>query len=71
MTSLPPIAPEIESELRAVHRLYRALAATGPNPEHDPECSPERGLGGKLLFAGSLDAAASRLVRAANIAGAA
>jgi hypothetical protein len=32
---------------------------------------PESGLGGKLLFAGPLDAAGCRLVRAANVAGAA
>jgi hypothetical protein len=52
----------MEQELAAVYRLYAALAA---------QMDPHSGLGGKLLFAGELDAAGCRLVRAANIAGAA
>jgi len=48
--------------MEAVYRLYADLAR-GLDPEH--------GLGGRLLYAGELDAAGCRLVRAANIAGAA
>ena len=51
-----------EAELQAVYRLYISLSS-GLDPEH--------GLGGKLLFAGELDPAVCRLIRAANIAGAA
>jgi hypothetical protein len=54
--------PTIEAELAATWALYAALAR---------DLDPERGLGGKLLFAGLLDAEGCRLVRAANIAGAA
>jgi hypothetical protein len=58
-----PIAdPALELELAATCALYTALAR-----DLDPEC----GLGGKLVFAGELDAEGCRLVRAANIAGAA
>ena len=46
----------------AVYRLYAALARNS---------DPETGLGGKLLYAGELDLDGFRLVRAANIAGAA
>jgi hypothetical protein len=63
MMPFPGPAPSsIEPELAAVYRLYAALAR---------RMDPESGLGGKLLFAGPLDPAGCRLVRAANIAGAA
>jgi hypothetical protein len=52
----------LESELAAIYAFYLALA---------PDLDPDSGLGGKLLFAGSLDPTGARLVRAANIAGAA
>jgi urocanate hydratase len=52
----------IEPELASVYRLYAALAG---------DMDPESALGGKLLYAGALDQNACRLVRAANIAGAA
>ena len=52
----------LEEELEAVYRLYAALARG---------LDPESCLGGKLLFAGELSPAARRLIRAANIAGAA
>lgn len=52
----------LQAELDAVHRLYAALARNS---------DPETGLGGKLLYAGELDLDGFRLVRAANIAGAA
>lgn len=52
----------IEQELSEVYRVYAALAR---------EMDAEFGLGGKLLFAGELDTEGCRLVRAANIAGAA
>ena len=51
-----------EQEMVAVYRLYSALAR---------ELEPESGLGGRLLFTGELDPAGCRLIRAANIAGAA
>jgi urocanate hydratase len=54
-------SPSIEEELASVYRLYASLAAG---------LDPEFGLGGKLLYAGNLDASASRLLRAANVAGA-
>lgn len=59
---LPHEKTTIEQELAAVYRLYSALAR---------EMDPEYGLGGRLLFAGELDPAGCRLIRAANIAGAA
>lgn len=65
-----PIPGAIEAELAAVYRLYAALVRHN-SPESGSESSPESGLGGKLLFAGELDLAGCRLVRAANIAGAA
>jgi len=50
------------SRIAAIDRFYTGLIpTTGPNPD----------LGGKLLYAGNLDAANSALVIAANIAGAA
>lgn len=52
----------IESEMRAVYEIYAAMTA---------EFRPEFGLGGQLLCAGELDEQGARLVRAANIAGAA
>jgi urocanate hydratase len=53
---------EIEAEIGAIHRLYLALV---------PELDPQAGLGGKLLYSGELNLQGFRLVRAANIAGAA
>jgi len=53
---------ELRSEMERVYRFYAAMAR---------ELDPETGLGGKLVWAGELDAEGSRLVRAANIAGAA
>lgn len=52
----------LAQEMEAVYRLYLALADS---------MHPETGLGGQLLFAGIPDEAGSRLLRAANIAGAA
>jgi len=57
----PDIAT-IEQELAAVFRLYAALAQ---------QMDAASGLGGKLLYAGELNPNGCRLVRAANIAGAA
>ena len=54
--------PALQAELAAVYRLYAALAST---------FNPDTGLGGKLLYAGELHPEGFRLVRAANIAGAA
>jgi hypothetical protein len=54
--------PAVQAELDAVYRLYAALVRNS---------DPETGLGGKLLYAGELDPDGFRLVRAANIAGAA
>jgi enoyl-CoA hydratase/carnithine racemase len=51
-----------ESEIVAICWLYTALSV---------QFDGEFGLGGKLLFAGELDEQSRRLVRAANIAGAA
>jgi hypothetical protein len=59
-TAVPTAA--IERELASVYRLYAALAQ---------EIRPEFGLGGKLLYAGEPDEAGCRLIRSANIAGAA
>ena len=58
MTETSPIFAEIA----AIHELYRGLA---------PWLDPENGLGGRLLYAAELDDPGCRLVRAANIAGAA
>ncbi len=57
-----PNSSGIQQELASAYRLYAALA---------PLMDPDSGLGGTLLFAGPLDPDACRLVRAANIAGAA
>lgn len=54
--------PALQAELDAVYRLYAALTR---------KSDPETGLGGRLLYAGELDVDGFRLVRAANIAGAA
>jgi Urocanase Rossmann-like domain len=55
------IDPKLQAELEAVYAFYAALTRN----------LPESGLGGKLLYAGELDEDGARLVRAANIAGAA
>jgi hypothetical protein len=57
-----PEMAAIEREMRAVYRLYAALA---------PEMDGKAGMGGKLLYAGEPDEAGGLLLRAANIAGAA
>jgi len=54
--------PALQQELESIYCLYAALARF---------LDPETGLGGKLVFAGELSEAATRLLRAANIAGAA
>ena len=59
---LSPEISTIQQELAAVYRLYAALAR---------QMDAESGLGGKLLYAGELHPDGCRLVRAANIAGAA
>ena len=58
----PATDREIEAEINAVHRLYLGLV---------PRLDPDAGLGGKLLYCGELNPDGFRLVRAANIAGAA
>jgi urocanate hydratase len=62
MSSVSTIDPALQSELEAVYVYYAALALN---------LHPESGLGGKLLYAGELDQDGARLVRAANVAGAA
>lgn len=62
MPSAEATTHEIEEDLKAVYQIYAGLAG-GPDAES--------GLGGKLLFAGELDPTSARLIRAANIAGAA
>jgi urocanate hydratase len=57
-----PAAAAVARELASVYRFYATLAR---------EMDPESGLGGKLLYAGELDVERCRLLRAANIAGAA
>ncbi len=52
----------IELDMRAVYERYAAISG---------ELHLEFGLGGKLLYAGELDEQGARMVRAANIAGAA
>jgi urocanate hydratase len=54
--------PVIEAEIRSIHLLYIALAR---------RLDSNTGLGGKLFYAGELNSDGFRLVRAANIAGAA
>jgi Urocanase Rossmann-like domain len=62
----------LEREIEAVYCVYAgcfyAGVACGVNPQ---KIDPQDGLGGKLLFAGEPDADGRRLLRAANIAGAA
>lgn len=53
---------EVRSEIELAYQLYSGMAR---------ELDAETGLGGKLVWAGELDAEGCRLVRAANIAGAA
>jgi hypothetical protein len=53
---------ELKAEMEQVYRLYAGLVRGA---------DAEAGLGGRLLYVGELDADGSRLVRAANIAGAA
>lgn len=62
MPAFPHSDPDWKSQLEPVYRLYAAMAR-GMDPNH--------GLGGKLLYAGELHEDGCRLVRAANIAGAA
>jgi urocanate hydratase len=62
MSSVSTIDPALQAELEAVYAYYAALAC---------DLDAESGLGGKLLYAGELDQDGARLVRAANIAGAA
>jgi urocanate hydratase len=62
MSAPGSIDPAIHAELEAVYAYYAALAR---------DLDAESGLGGKLLYAGELDQDGARLVRAANIAGAA
>ncbi|MGH9594640.1 MAG: hypothetical protein ACRD5L_16235, partial [Bryobacteraceae bacterium] len=62
MADSPNPARVIEHELESIYHLYSALAR---------DIDPKSGLGGKLLFAGEPDEAATHLLRAANIAGAA
>jgi CheY-like chemotaxis protein len=57
-----PVPASIELEIASVYRLYAALAR---------EMDSESGLGGKLLYGYDLDGERCRLLRAANIAGAA
>jgi urocanate hydratase len=56
------IDPALQAELDAVYAIYSELASG---------LDADSGLGGKLLYAGELDQDGARLVRAANIAGAA
>jgi len=58
----PGTDPGIEAEIGAIHHLYLALV---------PKLDAEAGLGGKLIYSGELNPEGFRLVRAANIAGAA
>jgi len=62
MSAPGPTTAAIEREMASIYRLYAALACG---------LDPEFGLGGNLLYAGELDQPGCRLVRAANIAGAA
>lgn len=62
MSLSAPELPQLEREIESVYRLYAALAC---------DLDPEAGLGGKLLNAGELTPETFRLIRAANIAGAA
>lgn len=61
--TIPPLdEAAMESELSAIYQLYTCFSS---------ELDLETGLGGRLLFAGALKEDGVRLVRAANIAGAA
>ena len=62
MPSTPTLNPELQAELFSVYQFYAALTRN---------LDPVQGLGGQLLWAAELDADGCRLVRAANIAGAA
>jgi urocanate hydratase len=62
MSSASGIDPALRAELEAVYAFYSALAR---------DLNPETGVGGRLLYIGELDMEGARLVRAANIAGAA
>ncbi|HWE84262.1 MAG TPA: hypothetical protein VG267_04915 [Terracidiphilus sp.] len=56
------IDPALRDELESVYRVYAALVR---------DLDSDNGIGGQLLYAGELDEQGGRLVRAANIAGAA
>ena len=56
------IDPALQAEWEAVYAFYVALMR---------DSDADKGIGGRLLYAGELDSEGSRLVRAANIAGAA
>lgn len=60
------IDPTLQAELTDIYVLYLALMRGA-----EPGSGPVSGLGGRLLYAGELDGEGARLVRAANIAGAA
>jgi hypothetical protein len=60
LTLDPPSPPALH--IAQVYRAYASLIQSAPDQEH---------LGGQLLYTGELNAAASHLIRAANIAGAA
>jgi len=62
MPAIPHPNPDWKGQLEPVYRLYAAMARG---------MDPALGLGGKLLYAGELHEDGCRLVRAANIAGAA
>lgn len=62
MPSAEQFDPALQAELEAVYAFYAGLARN---------LDPGSGLGGKLLYAGELDGDGMRMVRAANIAGAA
>jgi urocanate hydratase len=62
MSSVSTIDPALLNDLEAVYAYYASLSRN---------LDPESGLGGKLLYAGDLDQDGARLVRAANVAGAA
>jgi urocanate hydratase len=62
MSSGASIDPALQAEWEAVYALYAALMR---------DADSENGIGGQLLYAGELDGDGCRLVRAANIAGAA
>jgi len=66
--SLPPlVTPDLPSRIEPVYRIYRLYAALASTMPLDSDS----GFGGKLLYAGEIDARASSLLYAANIAGAA